>query len=227
MGVTIGSLAGPPIAGILYQRLGFRAPFIFGIIITAIDLLGRLLLIERREAMRWGVDPMGPAPKDEKVPGVPSSDAPAPVSGELQESKQPCPVLLPHAALLKLMKSSRAVACFILMLVWGLGWTAQETVVVLYMNRTWGLDPFWAGIAFIVAVLPTVFCKSQLFPLFLTLVMYPDHLRRSQGSCRSVGRQVWSGPDRLCCPIFFPTMVRVSRHQGPSPNVPHFLWSRM
>ena len=58
MGLTIGSLLGPPVAGVLYKRWGFRAPFIFGITITCIDFLARLLLIERHEAMRWGVDPM-------------------------------------------------------------------------------------------------------------------------------------------------------------------------
>ena len=68
MGLTIGTLAGPPIAGVLYERLGFRAPFIFGIIVTGIDLLARLLLIERHEAMKWGIDPMEIAAGSEKDP---------------------------------------------------------------------------------------------------------------------------------------------------------------
>ena len=58
MGITTGSLVGPPVAGVLYKRWGFRAPFIFGIIVTGIDLLARLLLIERHEATSWGIDPM-------------------------------------------------------------------------------------------------------------------------------------------------------------------------
>lgn len=35
------------------KRFGFRGPFIFGIIVTAIELIGRLLIIERKEAIRW------------------------------------------------------------------------------------------------------------------------------------------------------------------------------
>lgn len=49
--------AGPPLGGLLYQKLGFNAPFIFGIILTVIDFIGRLLVVERKEALKWGVDP--------------------------------------------------------------------------------------------------------------------------------------------------------------------------
>lgn len=39
-------------AGALDDRFGFRAPFIFGIIVTALELIGRLLIIERSAAER-------------------------------------------------------------------------------------------------------------------------------------------------------------------------------
>jgi hypothetical protein len=61
--------------------------------------------------------------------------------------------------LLKLMKSSRAMVCILLTLIWGLAWVAQETTVILHMNRVWGLDSRKAGIAFIAAIVPTVFCE--------------------------------------------------------------------
>ncbi|KAI0325628.1 MFS general substrate transporter [Cubamyces sp. BRFM 1775] len=53
MGMSLGFLIGPPVAGALDKRFGFRGPFIFGIIVTAIELIGRLLIIERKEAIRW------------------------------------------------------------------------------------------------------------------------------------------------------------------------------
>lgn len=61
---------GPPVGGLLYGRFGIRAPFIFGMSATFIDLVGRLLVIERKQALRWGVDPAvvkGAAPSDEGV----------------------------------------------------------------------------------------------------------------------------------------------------------------
>ena len=50
-------LVGPPISGALFDRFGIRGPCIFGIIVISVDLIGRLLLIERREALAWGYDP--------------------------------------------------------------------------------------------------------------------------------------------------------------------------
>lgn len=56
-GMSIGFLAGPPIGGALYSHFGFRGPFICGIIVSLIDLIGRLLIIERKDALRWNIDP--------------------------------------------------------------------------------------------------------------------------------------------------------------------------
>jgi DHA1 family solute carrier family 18 vesicular amine transporter 1/2 len=56
-GMTVGLLLGAPVGGALYGAFGFRAPFIFGIIITFLDLIGRLLIIERKDALKYGWDP--------------------------------------------------------------------------------------------------------------------------------------------------------------------------
>jgi MFS family permease len=44
---------GPPLGGVLFEKLGFRAPFILSIAFAAVDLIGRLLVIERVEAVKW------------------------------------------------------------------------------------------------------------------------------------------------------------------------------
>lgn len=46
-------LVGPPVAGALNSRFGFRGPFIFGIAVTLLELMCRVLIIERKEAVRW------------------------------------------------------------------------------------------------------------------------------------------------------------------------------
>ena len=210
MGDNIGSLVGPPVAGILYQRWGFRAPFIFGIIITGIDLLARLLLIERHESMRWGVDPMAVTVSDEvgdpevasgvaalkrlsvlepQLAAQEHSDNPPVCEGEdlanveikeearegnrgerqPQQSKKHRVTSLPHIVLLKLVKSPRARVCIVVSLIWGLILTAQETAIVLHMNRVWGLGPHQAGIALIAAIIPAIFCESRM------LIPLPPH----------------------------------------------------
>ncbi|TDL24263.1 MFS general substrate transporter [Rickenella mellea] len=55
--ISIGFVIAPPIGGALYDHFGFRAPFIFGIICAAVEGFGRSLVIERRDALKWGHDP--------------------------------------------------------------------------------------------------------------------------------------------------------------------------
>jgi hypothetical protein len=54
---TFSQLVGPPVGGALFNRFGIRGPCIFGIMVISVDLIGRLLLIERREALALGFDP--------------------------------------------------------------------------------------------------------------------------------------------------------------------------
>jgi DHA1 family solute carrier family 18 vesicular amine transporter 1/2 len=55
--VMFSQLVGPPVGGALFDRFGIRGPCIFGIMVISVDLIGRLLLIERREALALGFDP--------------------------------------------------------------------------------------------------------------------------------------------------------------------------
>jgi hypothetical protein len=54
---TFSQLVGPPVGGALFNRFGIRGPCIFGVMVISVDLIGRLLLIERREALALGFDP--------------------------------------------------------------------------------------------------------------------------------------------------------------------------
>lgn len=54
-------LLGPPLGGALYTKFGFHGPFILTIIVIAGDLLLRLFIIERKQALRYGVDPAAPS----------------------------------------------------------------------------------------------------------------------------------------------------------------------
>lgn len=46
IGLNIGTLIGPTIGGVLYQYLGYKAPFIFNCIMLAIDLVLRMIVAE-------------------------------------------------------------------------------------------------------------------------------------------------------------------------------------
>jgi MFS transporter, DHA1 family, solute carrier family 18 (vesicular amine transporter), member 1/2 len=53
MGITVGFLLGPTVGGTLNDKLGYRAPFILGMIVCTVDLMGRLFIIEKHDAARW------------------------------------------------------------------------------------------------------------------------------------------------------------------------------
>ncbi|WRT69613.1 uncharacterized protein IL334_006602 [Kwoniella shivajii] len=52
-GVSIGMTIAPPIGGALYARMGWKAPFVFCIIVCAIDLILRLFVIEQKDLREW------------------------------------------------------------------------------------------------------------------------------------------------------------------------------
>jgi len=54
---TFSQLIGPPVGGALYGRFGIRGPCAFSIVVIFVDLIGRNMVIERKEALTWGFDP--------------------------------------------------------------------------------------------------------------------------------------------------------------------------
>ena len=37
----------------MFEKLGFRAPFVLSVAFATVDLIGRLLVIEKAEALKW------------------------------------------------------------------------------------------------------------------------------------------------------------------------------
>ena len=97
------------------------------------------------------------------------TDAQGDQTEKRSQRSKPHTTLLPHIALYRLMKSSRAGVCIILTLLGGMVWVGQEAAIVLHLKRVWGLDPHGAGIAFIAAVIPTVFCEPGVLSLSRTM----------------------------------------------------------
>ncbi|GAA5859798.1 hypothetical protein JCM8547_007033 [Rhodosporidiobolus lusitaniae] len=53
LGFSLGQSIGPPVGGTMYARLGYRAPFIFSIILVAFDMLLRLCIVEKHIALKY------------------------------------------------------------------------------------------------------------------------------------------------------------------------------
>lgn len=90
-----------PAGGALCSPFGFRGHFILGAIFTAFDLIGRILLIERKDVVPWKVDLIAPLVSGAQVqhekPVVDDSTPDSRVhepreAGELPDAREPKPV---------------------------------------------------------------------------------------------------------------------------------------
>ncbi|KAJ7630470.1 MFS general substrate transporter, partial [Roridomyces roridus] len=152
VGLSLGFLAGPPIGGALYTRFGFRGPFISGIILALLDLIGRLLIIERKDALRWGHDPAAvpvtPSQEEEEK----STDA----ATSPQPEQQPSRISL-AGVIARLFTSSRAVAVIAVTFLYGIIYSAQEPTLPLHTQTVWGLNSKQVGLVYLAGVIPTLF----------------------------------------------------------------------
>ena len=55
-GVNLSVLTAPVLPGIIYEKVGYYAVFAICLAIIALDLLGALLLIDKRRARKWSLD---------------------------------------------------------------------------------------------------------------------------------------------------------------------------
>ena len=72
-GVSVGSTIAPPIGGALYSTLGWLAPFVFCLIVCAVDLVLRCLVVERKHLVKLGIDRQGRPLKKRDSGVAPSS----------------------------------------------------------------------------------------------------------------------------------------------------------
>ncbi|TEB33405.1 MFS general substrate transporter [Coprinellus micaceus] len=125
----------------LYERFGFRGPFIFGVIFSVVDLIGRFVIIERKDSIKWGVDPLLLTTFAEGDAGKRRRSA----EGKAEEPKaKPLSFIAVGG---KLIKSPRAVSAFVLALLYG----SQEPSIPVHLQAE------KVGIVFIAAVMPTLF----------------------------------------------------------------------
>ncbi|KAJ7630469.1 MFS general substrate transporter [Roridomyces roridus] len=154
VGFSVGFLAGPPIGGALYTRFGFRGPFISGIIIALVDLIGRLLVIERKDALRWDYDPAAvpvTRPEEDEEKSTEGGVATLP-----QQEQQHSHISL-AGVIARLFTSSRAVAVIVVTFLYGIIYSAQEPTLPLHAQIVWGLNSKQVGLVYLAGMIPTLF----------------------------------------------------------------------
>ncbi|TYJ58873.1 hypothetical protein B9479_000305 [Cryptococcus floricola] len=165
-GISLGSSIAPPIAGALYDRLGWNAPFIFCIIVLSVDLLLRLFVLERSDIRKFHEKRLFLPPgtlKARLVDGtiVTSDDQGFKDVGftELTKAEQDTLYgveLKPWEVLGALIKSPRGMTAFASMFVYGLIGGALQPTLTLRVQELWNRNSEFVGLIYLAAAAPTL-----------------------------------------------------------------------
>ncbi|BGP30281.1 hypothetical protein JCM10296v2_002035 [Rhodotorula toruloides] len=171
-GLSVGEAIGPPIGGALYRHIGWRAPFIFLLVLLVVDIVLRLLIVEKKTALMWikrGITirsfsapdypPANSTSKEEAVvPLAPSSTI---TSSEATEVATP---VLPKSerngaslweTMWRLVHNPRAVVALSMAFLYGADFGLLEAGMVLYVKERYGLDEQGTGLIFLAVVIPS------------------------------------------------------------------------
>lgn len=161
MAISVGTLAGPLLGGVVYEDGGYYAVFGLAFAFIALDIVLRLLLIERRHAIKWLAPEITPLSVDghqftekksgefSELPGLPANGS------EPRESRTPSP---PSRSALErvtiLLSSPRLVVS-----VWGyfiisIVLTSFDSVLPLFVQGTFGWQQRGQGLIFIPLMVP-------------------------------------------------------------------------
>ncbi|GAA6018444.1 hypothetical protein JCM11491_007000 [Sporobolomyces phaffii] len=167
IGFSIGQGIGPPAGGAIYERFGWRGPFVFSIILVVIDLLMRLVIIEKHHALEWvksGVEVKGfEAPGwNEDASTTEKEDAEDELSKVTRGDVGPAPAAskIPShwIGFLSMLTDPRALTSFTITLLNGLILGGMlDTAMTIHLSEVYGLRSLGAGLVFLGAVIPTFF----------------------------------------------------------------------
>ncbi|KAH7918125.1 MFS general substrate transporter [Leucogyrophana mollusca] len=160
-GGSLGQLIGPPVGGALYARWGYRAPFVFGMIFTAIDFVGRLLVVEKMAAAippSEEVPPEHVADKEEGPAGPADHDPNPSTLGAKNDTGPVNPSIL--GVVFRLMTSARTLVALSVILFCSMTSLAADVTVPLHTQAIWGLDSAKVGLVFLAAIIPTMISST-------------------------------------------------------------------
>lgn len=161
LSMSIGSIAGPLLGGVVYAKAGYYAVFAMGFAIVGFDIFLRLVMIEKKVAAQWSLannDP--PSTMEEPKALQPPSDA------EIQPLSTP--VLpseaekMPHAKgiirrlppMISLLRIPRLLASLFGCFIQATSLASFDSVLPLYVKDTFHWNSSGAGLIFICLVIP-------------------------------------------------------------------------
>jgi MFS family permease len=155
MSLSIGTLAGPLLGGVLYQHGGYYSVFGLAFGLIGIDILLRLVLIEQKHAARWLTPerrPLSPEQNDgEKITTQAASNSsvtenrPAPEMSEKKSNRTRSPL----GQAVTLLSSPRLIVSLWGYFIVSLVLTSFDSVLPLFVQETFGWEQTAQGLIFI------------------------------------------------------------------------------
>ncbi|CRG84181.1 putative MFS-type transporter C18,02 [Talaromyces islandicus] len=156
MSMTVGTMAGPALGGILLDQAGYDSVFILALVMIGIDIVFRCLMIEpqSKKALRDRVD-------SEKDPllaraGQPSYQA---TTGDEEQASPGRHHVVSTSSLppiVRLAMSGQLLVVLLASIVDGALWTSFESTIPVFVIKTFGWDSFEIGMSFFALTIPAI-----------------------------------------------------------------------
>ncbi len=159
---TMGVLVAPLLGGVVYARAGYYAVFYMTFSVIAVDILLRLLLIEKKFAARWiSVEEVELQTVAKREDTEPKPDRRTTTEGpQLQyqssvNAATPTIVKSGFPPIIMLLKSRRILAAFWATFVTSSLLTAFDATLPLYCHRIFGWNSLGGGLIFLALIIPS------------------------------------------------------------------------
>ncbi|BEJ14958.1 hypothetical protein CspHIS471_0407250 [Cutaneotrichosporon sp. HIS471] len=171
-GLSLGATIAPPIGGALYKHMGWHAPFIFLIIILALDTVARLFIIEvkdikrLRERQAAAVRALAETGhRDEAVEleravsAAPETEAEKQIAGLEEKAEEDSKVveLSPWGVLKALVSLPRGIVAFFQFFVFGFVIGAFDATMAIRVLTIWHKDADFVGLIYLAGAVPSFF----------------------------------------------------------------------
>lgn len=170
---AIGVAAGPLLGGVVYARGGYYAVFAMAFALLGVDIVLRLLLIEKKSVRVWESESVSTAVEDLRperlglksvsTPGEEKIPAFSPTSvreqgGQAEELMVPSAVSAPrpYPAVIELLVSRRLLAALWAVFVNAVFYNSFDSVLPLYAHHTFNWYSTGAGLLFLPIIAPNL-----------------------------------------------------------------------
>ena len=171
MSMSVSVLVGPLLGGVVYDKAGYYAVFTMAFGLIGVDIVLRVLLVEKKIARQWDVErseTASPVPPDDEKSPVPATEEPAILATQQPDTTAGLATVvseeessgIKHPILL-LLTSRRLLAACYTTLSYAILMTAWDAVLPLRVHDLFGWSSLGAGLIFLPLILPSTYTSEQ------------------------------------------------------------------